>query len=31
MESLKYYAMEFDVLALILLAGGLEIFLLPFS
>jgi MFS family permease len=30
-ESLKHYAIEFDLLGLILLAGGLAVFLLPFS
>lgn len=31
MESIKYYAIEFDLLGLILIAGGLALFLLPFS
>lgn len=31
LESLKYYAIEFDVIGLLLIAGGLALFLLPFS
>ncbi|KAK2740111.1 MFS siderochrome iron transporter 1 [Myotisia sp. PD_48] len=31
LESAKYYAIEFDVIGLILLSGGLALFLLPFS
>ncbi|KAL2220930.1 siderophore iron transporter [Thermoascus aurantiacus ATCC 26904] len=30
-ESIKHYAIEFDLLGLILIAGGLALFLLPFS
>jgi hypothetical protein len=30
-ESLKYYVIEFDVVGLFLIAGGLALFLLPFS
>ena len=30
-ESLKHYAIEFDLVGLLLLAGGLALFLLPFS
>ena len=30
-ESCKYYIVEFDVIGLILIAGGLALFLLPFS
>ncbi|KAI1941920.1 MFS siderochrome iron transporter 1 [Ophidiomyces ophidiicola] len=31
LESLKYYFIEFDVVGLILITGGLALFLLPFS
>ncbi|KAK2788989.1 MFS siderochrome iron transporter 1 [Emmonsiellopsis sp. PD_33] len=31
MESVKYYFIEFDVIGILLLAGGLALFLLPFS
>ncbi|KAK2802390.1 MFS siderochrome iron transporter 1 [Emmonsiellopsis sp. PD_5] len=31
MESAKYYFIEFDVIGILLLAGGLALFLLPFS
>ncbi len=31
LQSLKYYAVEFDVIGLILVTGGLTLFLLPFS
>jgi MFS family permease len=31
LESLKYYAIEFDIVGLFLIAGGLALFLLPFS
>src|ERR1700678_233446 len=31
LESLKYYFIEFDVVGIFLIAGGLALFLLPFS
>jgi MFS family permease len=31
LESLKYYFIEFDVIGIFLIAGGLALFLLPFS
>ncbi|KAI9926714.1 MFS siderochrome iron transporter 1 [Aspergillus wentii] len=31
LQSLKHYAIEFDVIGIILLSGGLALFLLPFS
>ncbi|KAF2453695.1 major facilitator superfamily domain-containing protein [Lineolata rhizophorae] len=31
LQSVKYYAIEFDLFGLILIAGGLALFLLPFS
>lgn len=31
LHSLKYYAIEFDVIGILILAGGLALFLLPFS
>jgi MFS family permease len=30
-QSLKYYVIEFDILGILLIAGGLALFLLPFS
>ncbi|KAF8865243.1 siderophore iron transporter [Acephala macrosclerotiorum] len=30
-ESIKYYAIEFDIAGILILAGGLALFLLPFS
>ncbi|PGH13038.1 hypothetical protein AJ79_03875 [Helicocarpus griseus UAMH5409] len=30
-QSIKYYCIEFDILGILLLAGGLALFLLPFS
>lgn len=31
LQTLKYYAIEFDVIGLLLITGGLALFLLPFS